>query len=184
MIPLNKVGSSGGLMKGAGRKRPPLNKAHDPQLVWMALVFFPGISAMCAQTTTMATIWNFWTSHKIPEGTAPPSHNQYFAWAAVNALAGIGLWLCWLGNGFERHGEVVPVYVVTLSVNSYWFYVLFVEGRLGAAVGVGWAGLVAAAVTAGAMARAGGGRAAACVLPYLGAVAWLLRFATKVAAVN
>jgi hypothetical protein len=45
-------------------------------------------------------------------------------------LAGLGLWLCWLGNGFERHGEVVPMYVATLAINSYWFYVLFVEGRL------------------------------------------------------
>ena len=173
-------------MKGAGRKskRPPLNNAHDPQLVWMALVFFPGISAMCAQTTTMDTIWNFWTSHKIPEGTTPPSHHQYFAWAAVNGLAGVGLWLCWCGNGFERHGEVLPMYVVTLCINSYWFYVLFVEGRLGAAVGVGWCSLVAAALTAGAMARARGGGAAACMVPYLGAVTWLLRLATNLAAIN
>lgn len=171
-------------MKGAGRKRPPLTKAHDPQLVWMALVFFPGISAMCAQTTSMDTIWHFWTNHKIPEGTNPPSHHQYFAWAAVNALAGVGLWLCWLGNGFERHAEVVILYVVTLSINSYWFYVLFVETRLRAAVGVGWGGLAAAAVTAGAMARARGGAAAACMVPYAGAVAWLLRLANNVAAIN
>ena len=51
-------------------------------------------------------------------------------------------------------------------------------------MGVGWGGLVAAAVTTGAMARARGGGAAACMVPYVGAVAWLLRFATNVAAIN
>ena len=171
-------------MRDAGRKRPPLKKAHDPQLVLMALIFFPGISAMCAQTTSMDTIWNFWTSHKIPDGTKPPTHHQYFAWAAANGVAGFGLWLCWLGNGFERHGEVLPLYVVTLSINSYWFYVLFVEGRLGAAVGVGWGGLLAAVVTAGAMTRARGWGAAGCMAPYLLAVAWLLRLAYNLAAIN
>lgn len=171
-------------MKGVGRKRPPLNKPHDPQLMMMALILFPGISAMCAQTTTVDTIWSFWQSHKIPEGVAPPSHHQYFTWAAVNGLAGFGLWLCWLGNGFERHAEVAVLYVSTLAINSYWFYVLFVEGRLGMAVGVGWAGLAAALVTAASMARARGAGAAACMAPYVGAVMWLLRFASGVAAIN
>ena len=114
-------------MKDApGRKRK--EKPHDPQLMWMALLCFPGLSAMVAQTTTMDTIWAFWSSHKIPDGVAPPSSHQYFAWAAANAIAGVGLWLCWLGNGFERHGgEVVALYIATLCINSYWFYVLFVE---------------------------------------------------------
>jgi tryptophan-rich sensory protein len=94
----------------------------------------------------------------------------------------VGLWLCWLGNGFERHAEVAVLYVATLCVNSYCFHALFVQGRVEAAVAVGWAGLVAAAATAGAMARARGGGAAACMVPYVGAVAWLLRFATVVAA--
>jgi|AntAceMinimDraft_12_1070368.scaffolds.fasta_scaffold20226_3 hypothetical protein len=91
MLPLHKVGSSSGagLMKGAGIKRlPPLTKAHEPQLVWMALVFFPGISAMLAQTTAMESVNLFFSTHKIPDGTTPPSHHQYFVWAAANGLAG------------------------------------------------------------------------------------------------
>jgi hypothetical protein len=62
--------------------------------------------------------------------------------------------------------------------------VLFVERRLGAAVGVGWAGLAATLATAGAMFRGQGPLAAACMVPYAAAVAWLLRTATAIAALN